>query len=481
MASALFTKIDEYRWEIPRRGGMLVPGLVYANEKLLGKIERERVAEQVSNVACLPGIVNYSMAMPDAHWGYGFPVGGVAATDVDAGGAISPGGIGFDISCGVRLLRSDLKQADVQPKFSELMDSLYRAAPSGVGVEGSLRLREKELRQVLEKGAKWAIQRGYGTNEDLETIEDHGTLAGADSELPSDRAVERGRNQLGTLGSGNHFLEVQIVDQIYEKGTAAVFGLFEGQVVVMIHTGSRGFGYQVCQDSLDRMQDAAARYHYHLPDRQLACAPVNSSEGRHYHASMYAAANFARANRQVLTHATREAFMRTLELSPRELGMRVVYDVSHNLGKIEEHVVGGKRRKLCVHRKGATRAFPAGHPDIPAPYREVGQPVLLPGSMGTHSFVLVGTERALQETYGTTAHGAGRQMSRTQALKQVSGAELRRKLEQRGIAVRTASLKGLAEEAPEAYKDVSEVVEVCHAAGLARKVARMKPIGVVKG
>jgi tRNA-splicing ligase RtcB (3'-phosphate/5'-hydroxy nucleic acid ligase) len=480
-AMALFRKIDDFRWELPKQGAMRVPGLVFASEKLLGKIERERVAEQVANVACLPGIVAFSMAMPDAHWGYGFPVGGVAATDVEQGGAISPGGIGFDISCGVRLLRSNLREEDVRPRFDKLMDALFWAAPSGVGSEGTLRLTPKELRKVLEKGARWAIERGLGSREDLETVEDAGALAGADPELPSERALERGKNQLGTLGSGNHFLEVQVVDRVFEQGVGAAYGLFEGQVVVLIHTGSRGFGYQVCQDALDRMQDAAARYHYTLPDRQLACAPFASSEGRHYHASMYAAANYARANRQVLTHSTREAFMKSLELTPAELDMRVVYDVSHNLGKLEEHEVDGRLRKLCVHRKGATRAFPAGHPDVPEPYRDVGQPVLLPGSMGTASYVLVGTERALNETFGTTAHGAGRQMSRTQASKQVKGAELRRRLEARGIAVRTASLKGLAEEAPEAYKDVSEVVEVCEKAGLARPVARMKPIGVVKG
>ena len=476
----LFKKIDRWRWELPKTGAMRVPGLVFATEAMLAKIERERVAEQMANVACLPGIVGRSLAMPDAHWGYGFPVGGVAAMDAREG-VISPGGIGYDISCGVRLLRTDLAEGDLEGKLSRLMDFLYHAVPSGVGAEGPVRLKPAELRQVFVKGARWAVERGLGGAEDLATCEDGGRLEGADPEEPSPRAVERGLGQLGTLGSGNHFLEVQAVDEIYDPRAAAVFGLFPGQVTVLIHTGSRGCGYQICDDALGRMQDAARKYGFSLPDRQLACAPVDSPEGRGYWSAMCAGANFARANRQTISHLTREAFQRALDKTPRELAMGVVYDVCHNIGKIEEHEVEGRRKRLCVHRKGATRAFPAGHPEVPAPYREVGQPVLVPGSMGTFSYVLAGMEGAMKETFGTACHGAGRMMSRTQAARQVAGAELKRSLAQRGIEVRTASLKGLAEEAPQAYKDVSEVVEVCHEAGLARRVARMRPLGVVKG
>ena len=476
----LFRKIDDFRWELPQTGDMRVPGLLFATEQMLSKFEREKVAEQVANVATLPGIVGYSMAMPDAHWGYGFPVGGVAATDV-ADGVISPGGIGYDISCGVRLLRTDLTKEQVQPKLSKLLDALFHAVPAGVGQGGRLRLDSDDMRQVFRKGAKWAVEHAYGEGEDLLTCEDGGFLPGVDPHQPSERALERGRDQLGTLGSGNHFLEVQVVDEVYEKGTAAVFGLFPGQVTVLIHTGSRGCGYQICEDSLRNMQQATRRYGIPLPDRQLACAPVGSEEGKAYFNDMSAGANFARANRQIITHHTRGAFMKVLGLGPRELGMRVVYDVCHNIGKIEEHEVGGKKRKLCVHRKGATRAFPAGHPEVPEAYRQAGQPVLIPGSMGTYSYVLVGTEQAMKETFGTTAHGAGRQLSRHAAAKQVEGHALLKELGKAGIEVRTDSLRGLAEEAPIAYKDVNEVVDVCHRSGISRKVARMRPLGVVKG
>jgi tRNA-splicing ligase RtcB len=476
-----FKKIDEFRFELPRHGGMRVPGLVYASEAMLPKIERERVAEQVANVAHLPGIVGWSLAMPDCHWGYGAPVGGVAAVDGAQGGVISPGLVGYDISCGIRLLRSDLAAAEVRPRVSELMDALHARVASGIGKGGPIRLDERELREVFRKGALWAVERGYGERADLTTCEDGGYLRDADPDGPSPRAVERGRDQVGTLGSGNHFLELQAVDEIYDEGAAAVFGLFKGQLTVLVHTGSRGCGYQICEDSLRIMQRAVGQYGIALPDRQLACAPLSSPEGMDYYAAMCAAANYARANRQAITHFIREAFSRVLGVGPSHLGLRVVYDVCHNIAKLETHDVDGKPRRLCVHRKGATRAFPAGHPDIPEAYRGVGQPVLVPGSMGTASYVLVGTERAMKETFGTACHGAGRLMSRTQARKLMPGYQLAGELRAAGVLVRTDSYKGLAEEAPAAYKDVDEVVEVCHASGIARKVARMRPVGVLKG
>ena len=475
-----FKKIDDYRWELTQTGAMRVPGLVYATEKMLPKFEAERVAEQVANVATLPGIVGYSLAMPDAHWGYGMPVGGVAATDV-ADGVISPGAVGYDISCGVRLIRTDLRAREIKSFLPKLMDALFKAVPSGVGAQGHIRLNKEETRKVFVKGARWAVAKGYGEPADLETVEDGGCLAGADPGRPSERAVERGQAQLGTLGSGNHFIELQEVDEIYEPGAAAVFGLFPGQLTVLVHTGSRGCGYQICSDFLGLMQVAARKYGIALPDRQLCCAPYDSPEGRSYFGAMCAAANFARANRQAITHFARQAFLQVLGSSSADLGLRVVYDVAHNLCKIEEHEVAGKRRLLAVHRKGATRAFPAGRPEVPEPYRAVGQPVLVPGSMGTYSYVLTGTEVALRETFGTTAHGAGRLMSRTQALKRIQGRELMNQLQRQGIEVRTDSFRGLAEEAPFAYKDVCEVVAACHGSGISRKVARMRPVGVVKG
>lgn len=459
---------------------MRAAGLIYASAGMVSKIERERVAEQVANVAHLPGIVGRSLAMPDCHWGYGAPVGGVAAMDAE-GGVVSPGMVGYDISCGVRLLRSDWTADRVAPRLGTLMDALHGTVASGVGRGGGLRLDERALRRVLARGARWAVENGHGEAEDLAVVEDGGAVEGADPDRVSERAIERGRGQVGTLGSGNHFLELQRVDAVYDPAVAGAFGLFEGQFVVLIHTGSRGCGYQICSDALKAMQSAGRRYGISLPDRQLACAPISSPEGKDYLAAMAAGSNFARANRQVITQLVREACMRALQASPRELGLRVVYDVSHNLAKMETHEVEGRRRRVCVHRKGATRAFPAGHPDVPEPYRDVGQPVLVPGSMGTFSYVLVGTPRALVETFGTVCHGAGRVMSRTQAARQVQGHALARELKERGVEVRTDAMRGLAEEAPFAYKDVSEVVEVCEGAGLARKVARMRPMGVLKG
>lgn len=476
-----FIKIDENRWEIPRNGSMRVPGLIYASEDMLPKLEAERVAQQVENVAALPGITGYSLAMPDAHWGYGFCIGGVAAMDLKDG-VISPGGVGYDISCGVRLIRTSLNASELKPQVPRLMDALFNAVPSGVGSEGAVHLDKSRMRKVFEKGAIWAVEKGYGDSQDLQTIEDGGCLEEADPFAPSPRAVERGRNQLGTLGSGNHFIELQEVDEIYDPRTAGVFGLFKGQLTVLIHTGSRGCGYQICDDFIRVMNNVVGKYGISIADRQLCCAPLNSKEGKEYLGAMASAANYAKANRQVITQNVRDAIMKVLGKGPKDLEMSVVYDISHNIAKIEEHSFKGKNIKVCVHRKGATRAFPAGHVDVPGPYRSVGQPVLVPGSMGTFSYVLVGTERAMQETFGSVCHGAGRLMSRTQALKMSRGGDLLDKLKAtQGIEIRTGSLKGLAEEAPYAYKDVSKVVDICQNAGIALKVARMRPVGVVKG
>jgi tRNA-splicing ligase RtcB len=469
-------KIDDYRWEIPQTGAMNVPGEIFATRGMIDHILHEKAAEQVVNVATLPGIVDKAMAMPDVHWGYGFPIGGVAAFDVRTG-VISPGGIGYDINCGARLLRTDLKKEEIGDAIEELIPDLFRAVPSGVGSTGRLSLKKEQVRDVLELGARWAVQNGFGDREDLAHIEEEGRLDGADPSLVSDRALGRGHEQLGTLGAGNHFLEIQVVDRIFDAAAAQAFGLFEGQVTVMIHTGSRGLGYQICADSLHALQTASRRYNIPLADRQLVCAPVESDEGRHYFAAMACGANYAWANRQIITHWVRETFMRTLRRTPNELGMDLVYDVAHNIGKFEEH----RGRKLFVHRKGATRAFAPGHPGIPQDYRAVGQPVLVPGTMGTESYVLAGTAQAMQETWGSTCHGAGRVMSRSQALKGTRGQELARELKEHGVYVKSDSWKTLAEEAPSAYKDVSEVVDVCQATGISRKVARLKPLGVVKG
>lgn len=473
-------KIDDYRWLVPQTGGMRTDGLIYASAAMLPKIKEDKAVDQVVNVAALPGIVGRSMAMPDIHWGYGFPIGGVAATNLDDG-VISPGGVGYDISCGVRLIRTNLKKELIGDQLVKLVDSLFRNVPSGVGSTGKLNLSPEEVRQVMQKGAKWAVSKGFGEKEDLETVEDEGCIEGADPYIPSHRAVERGREQLGTLGSGNHFLEIQVVDDIYDEDVSHAFGLFKGQITVMVHTGSRGLGYQICDDFLRTMQNAIVKYKINLPDRQLACSPLSSPEGKNYLSAMAAAANYARANRQIITHWVRETFMHLLGMNPRDLDMNVVYDVCHNIAKIEEQVVAGKKTKVCVHRKGATRAFPAGHPEVPAKYKSVGQPVLIPGTMGTASYVLVGTQKAMEETFGTTCHGAGRVMSRSQAVKKIEGHALKDELEQKGILIRTSTYKGLAEEAPFAYKNVDEVVETCHNAGISRKVARMRPLAVVKG
>jgi len=459
---------------------MRTDGIIFTSEKLLPTLIKDNAPQQVANVAYLPGIVGPSMAMPDIHWGYGFPIGGVAAFDVD-NGIISPGGVGYDINCGVRLLRTDLDVPELKPKLRDLMQAIYDAVPAGVGKKGRIRISRSELQKVLVQGARWAVNKGYGWDEDLTHTEEEGSLDGADPSAVSDRAYERGLVQIGTLGAGNHFLEIQKVDEIHDEKAAEVMGLRKGQVVVMIHTGSRGFGYQVCDDAVKNLGYAVAKYHLTIPDRQLACAPITSPEGRAYFGGMAGAANYAWANRQAIMHWVREAFEQTFGMGAEKLGLHLVYDVAHNIAKFEEHEVNGQRRKLCVHRKGATRAFGPGHPDIPKDYRAIGQPVIIPGDMGTASYVLVGTTKAMSASFGSTCHGAGRVWSRSRALREVSGHEVKSRLEREGILVLSVSTKTLAEETPEAYKDVDEVVEVTHNAGISAKVARMKPLGVIKG
>ena len=472
-------KLDRYRWLVPRttRDGMLTDALIYADENLLEAILKDLSIEQAMNVAFLPGIVGRSLAMPDIHQGYGFPIGGVAATNL-RDGVVSPGGVGFDINCGVRLLASTLHRDAVAAKLRELVNQLFRDVPSGTGSEGTVPCSWADLNDVLARGAAWVVERGFGEPADAEFCEESGTMSGADPDRVSDRAKQRGRTQLGTLGSGNHFLEVQYVERIFEPEIAAAFGLEENQVVVLIHCGSRGLGHQVCTDFLKTMNEAMRRYGISLPDRQLACCPSQSPEGQEYLGAMSASANFAWANRQAITHFTRKAFSRIFGEDAR---IRVVYDVAHNIAKSERHRVGTTEENVLVHRKGATRSFPAGSPFIPQAYRDAGQPVLIPGSMGTASYVLVGTERAMEETFGTVCHGAGRAMSRTAAKKGRDARVETKKLEDRGIILRAATRDGILEEIPEAYKDIDAVVDVVHNAGLARKVARLRPMGVVKG
>jgi len=476
-------KIDEYRWRIPKtyKAGMRVPGIIYADEAMMKQIREEQALEQVANVALLPGIVDYSLAMPDIHWGYGFPIGGVAAMKT-SDGVVSPGGVGFDINCGVRLLRTNLTREEVYPKIEELINALYTSVPSGVGSRGKIRLKSGEIDKVLIKGSRWAVENGYGRPEDLETTEENGEMARADPGKVSGRAKERGLPQLGTLGSGNHFLEVALVDRIYEPDIANDMGINEvGQVMLYIHCGSRGLGHQVADDYIKEMVRAMTKYGIELPDRQLACSPVKSPEGQAYLAAMRCAANYAWANRQCIAHWVREAFCRVLGKREADAGLELIYDVCHNIAKIEEHEADGQKQTLCVHRKGATRAFPAGHPDVPQKYSRIGQPVLIPGDMGRVSYVLVGTEQAMKETFGSTCHGAGRVQSRAAAKRHLRGRDVLEALKARGITVQTGNLPGLAEEASEAYKDVTSVVEVTHRAGISKIVARTKPIGVIKG
>jgi len=471
------------RYRIPKsyKEGMRVDGFIYADAHLVGLIRSDNAPEQVANVATLPGIVRASLAMPDIHWGYGFPIGGVAATDPTEGGVVSPGGVGYDINCGVRLLRSDLLRRDVEPKIEDLLARIFQAVPCGVGSGGRQKYRRSELARLLREGAAYVVRHGQGWDEDLERTEAGGCLDGADADAVSDRAMERGQAQVGSLGAGNHFLEVQVVDRVYDARAAEAFGTPEGTVTFMIHCGSRGFGHQVCDDFLKVMRKAAGKYGIRLPDRQLCCAPVESDEGRRYLAAMRAAANYAWANRQAIMHLVREAVASVFGRSAERLGLHLVYDVCHNIAKLEEHKTPAGLRRLCVHRKGATRAFPAGHPETPPVYRHLGQPVLIPGDMGRYSFLLVGEAKAMEETFGSVCHGAGRAMSRGAARRHVHGEVVRRRLADQGIAVVARSNKGLAEECSDAYKDVAEVVEVVEKAGLARKVCRLRPLGVIKG
>lgn len=480
--SSKLERLDDYRWRLPigYKPGMRVPGIIYASDALMAQIKKDESVEQVANAATLPGIVKASLAMPDMHFGYGLPIGGVVATDVRTG-VITPGGVGFDINCGVRLLRTGLNRIDMKERVRPLIEGLFATIPTGVGARGDMKLGQQEFDRMLVKGARWAVEHGYGTVTDLEHIEAGGAIEGADPDKVSEKAYERGKSQLGTLGSGNHFAEVQYVERIFDQDAARVLGLWEGQVTLMVHTGSRGFGHQVCTDYLKVMAGAVRKYGFELPDRQLACAPVDSPEGRDYLGAMRAAANFGFANRQIIMHWARETFMRVLGLSPRDLDMALMYDVAHNIVKFEEHEVDGKKMMLAVHRKGATRAFPPGHPETPAIYREVGQPVIIPGDMGTASYILVGTKQGMTETFGSACHGAGRVMSRTAAVKMCRGRAIERELEDIGIIARYTGRDALKEEVPEAYKDIDQVVDVVHNAGIAKRVAKLKPMGVIKG
>ncbi|HEV3121485.1 MAG TPA: RtcB family protein [Isosphaeraceae bacterium] len=477
-------QVGPCQWRIPKnyRADMRVDGLIFADEKLIEQIKKDQGPEQVANVATLPGIQKASLAMPDIHWGYGFAIGGVAATDPEEGGVISPGGVGYDINCGVRLLRSNLNWDDLKPRLRALVDQLFRDIPTGVGQSGKYLFDKPNLAKLMDEGSSFVVARGWGTERDLEFTEAGGRLAGADPDRVSDRAFSRGYDQCGTLGSGNHFLEVEVVDRVHDHEAAEAMGLCEGQITVLIHSGSRGLGYQVCDDSLDACKKAPKRYGFTIPDHQLACAPVRSPEGQAYLGAMRAAANYAWCNRQLLAHQAREVFARVFEKPWEELGMDLVYDVAHNIAKFEDHEVGGGvRKQVCVHRKGATRAFPAGHPEVPRPYSAIGQPVIIPGSMGTASWVLVGQPGSMEQSFGTTCHGAGRMMSRTAAVRLAAGRRIDHELSEIGIIVRARGHKGLAEEQPAAYKDVDLVVDVVDKAGISKKVARLRPVGVIKG
>jgi tRNA-splicing ligase RtcB len=470
-------------WRIPKsyRPDMRVDGLIYADEHLIDSIRNDQAPEQVANVAALPGIQKASLAMPDIHWGYGFCIGGVCATDPDEGGVISPGGVGYDINCGVRLVRSNVFHKEIKPHIRELVEHLFKAVPAGVGRSGKFRFKPGELRHLMDEGARYLIQRGLATEGDVDHTEAGGQLLGARPDHVSDRALERGAEQCGTLGSGNHFMEIQVVDEVFDEPAATAMGLAKDLVCVMIHSGSRGLGYQVCDDALNELRGAPQKYGITLPDRQLACAPAQSPEGVKYIGAMRAAANFAWCNRQLLMWQAREGFASVLGVPWEKLQMSLIYDVCHNIAKFEDHVIDGKEKRVWVHRKGATRAFPPGHPEVPSMYQKIGQPVIIPGDMGRASWVLVGQPGSMEHTFGTTCHGAGRAMSRSAALNASKGRRIDKELEDRGVIARSQSWKGLAEEQPLAYKDVDLVVEVVHKAGLSKKVARMRPIGVIKG
>lgn len=474
-------KINPCLWEIEPEGRMNVPVRIYANEKILEDIKHDESITQACNVATLPGIQKYSLAMPDIHSGYGFPIGGVAAFDYDEG-IISPGGVGYDINCGVRVAKTSLELKDVKDKLREIVESIFRNVPSGLGSSGAIpKLKANDLKEVMIKGAKWAIEHGYGEPGDLDYCEERGCIEGANPEIISPRAIERGQDQVGTVGSGNHFVEIDYIDEIYDEKIATALGLRKNLIIIQLHSGSRGFGYQICDDFIRIMRNASSKYNIYLADKQLGCAPIQSKEGKDYFAAMACAANYAWANRQTIMYLTAEAIRKALNMSKKELGLQLIYDVAHNIAKIEEHIVDGKKKKLCVHRKGATRAFAANNKELPPKYMKIGQPVLIPGDMGTHSYILIGSETAMEETFGSTCHGAGRLMSRAAAKKSSQGRDIVKELEKNGIIVRSDSKATLMEEIPEAYKDVSIVVDVVHKAGLAKKVARLRPIGVAKG
>ncbi len=473
-------KINPFCYEIPRCGTMRVPGRIFMSETMAGQMSETEALKQVANVATLPGILKAAMAMPDMHWGYGFPIGGVAAFDWETG-IISPGGVGYDINCGVRLAGTGLTEKEIRPVADRLVDALFNNIPSGVGSTGSVKLSPKEANRVLRQGGRWAVSRGFGEPSDVERTEDGGCMESADPSVVSERALQRGSKQLGTLGSGNHFLEVGVVDAIFDETAARAFGLSENQVTVLLHSGSRGLGYQVCDDALAFMNKHVRKLDIQLPDRQLACAMIQSEAGRQYFSAMACAANYAWANRQILLHRARETFQRVLGIGPRDLAMHQVYDVCHNIAKRETHTVEGKARTVCVHRKGATRAFAPGHPSICETYRKVGQPILIPGDMGTASYVMVGTETAMAESFGSTCHGAGRVLSRKAAKKQSKGRAIHRELADKGILVRWTGRSTMAEEMPDAYKEIDQVVDSVDGAGLSKKVARLRPICVIKG
>jgi tRNA-splicing ligase RtcB len=475
-------QLDRYLFEVPAsfRSDMRVAARFYADEQLLKGVVADNSLLQLINTATLPGIVKYALAMPDIHQGYGFPIGGVVATELPDG-IISPGGVGYDINCGVRLLASHLVEDEIRPYLDDLATILYTNCPSGVGKGGNLKLKAGELDRLMVEGAQWAIKRGYGTEADLERTEEYGCLDGAHPEEVSQRAKDRGKGQVGTLGAGNHFIEIDVVEEILDQSAAQQIGLFKGQIAVQIHCGSRGLGHQVCSDYVKQFQKTISKYGLQLPDRELVCAPSSSPEGQNYLAAMKAAANYAFANRQMLSFHIRRSFEQVLAGKVSNYHIFQIYDITHNMAKVETHRIDGKQVQLCVHRKGATRAFGPGSPQLPPAYRNIGQPVLVPGSMGTASWVLLGTEKSMAQTFGSTCHGAGRTMSRKKAKKSIRGATLREELEGRGILVRAGSMSGLAEEAPKAYKDVDRVVEVVHGAGIAKKVAKLRPIAVIKG
>lgn len=479
MALQDFKKISDGIYELPKEDGMLVPGKVFGTEKIISALESQAI-QQIKNTAHLPGIQKFSLAMPDAHLGYGLVIGGVAAFDLEEG-IVSPGGVGFDISCSVRTVLTGLEEKDVKGKLKELLDEFAKQIPSGVGAKGKLQLGERELKQVLEQGAKWVVEKGYGWKEDLQRIEDYGCLEQADVSKVSLRALQRGMPQIGTLGSGNHFIEVQKVDKVFEPRTAKAFGLKEGQIVLMLHSGSRGAGHQIATDYIEEMMKAMQKYSIQVPDRQLACAPIGSKEGKDYIAAMSAGANFAYANHEAMTHWARECFEKVFKQDSESLGLELLYHVSHNIAKFEEHRIDGKLKEVLVHRKGATRAFPAGHKDNPKKYKSTGHPVIVPGSMGTASYIMVGTEKGMEESFGSVCHGAGRTMSRHNAMQKKSGEQVKQELEAKGETVKALSIKGLAEEMPEAYKDIDEVVKSVQLAGIGNTVARLKPLAVMKG